>query len=275
MSGLADLQSCGTTTVNYLEPGEQNPFFDVKSQSENRIAFDPRAVPIHDARPIAGEVTLERDGFKLLRYATRLRREDFRTPQYVTSVYLREIERAIQDATGAELVVAANAPIVRLNSEDAEQQNLVKPAAIAHADYTAVTLRELMAQDLPIAAPGFRQFKRVVAYQTWRVLSPPPQDNTLMFCDPASVDPQDLMVGTFLAPPQMVMLEFKVARYNPAHRWCFVSGLGADELLLFKGFEAGCDERLNVLHGGFPVPNSGSTTPRESVEARAYAFFRD
>jgi hypothetical protein len=32
---------------------------------------------------------------------------------------------------------------------------------------------------------------------------------------------------------------------------------------------------MNVLHGGFQVPVSGSTGPRESVEARAFAFFRD
>lgn len=65
-------------------------------------------------------------------------------------------------------------------------------------------------------------------------------------------------------------------RYNPAHRWFYFPNLERDELLLFKGFEGDGDDKQNVLHGAFSLPDiPRGVPPRESIETRAFAFFRD
>lgn len=271
------LPAGGSTTMNYLGEMDGVPFVDVANPANARMALQPCTIAVTDARPLAGELSLDRQGFTLVTHQSRLRPEDFANAGHVESVYLREMERVVQDVTGADLVISARQPLVRLNRPEDGSGKYVRPAPLAHSDYTQFTLDRQLGYEAPLEAPAFSAFKRVVAYQTWRALSPPPQDNTLMFCDAATVAIADRVRSEFVTPPPYAeTLEFYMYRYNPQHRWYYFPDLQFGELLLFKGFEGDEPGKLNVLHGAADIPGvAGPCVPRESIETRAFAFFRD
>jgi hypothetical protein len=258
--------------MNYLGAMEGTPFVDVQNRGRDRLSLETHRVGFTDARPIAKQLSLDREGFRLLRHGTSLSRADFQDRELVERVYLREMEQVVKAETGADRVVSALGPLLRFSGE---RKNAVKPAAIAHSDYSEYTLRTQIAFQLDLSAPEFRDYRRIVAYQTWRALSPPPQDNTLALCDSRTVAVADRVLSKFdVTEPRSATLEFYMYRFNPAHRWYFFSDLTIDELVIFKGFEGDGADRQNVLHGGFNLPPSPNAVPRESIESRTFAFFK-
>jgi hypothetical protein len=259
--------------INYIGAMDQRPMVDVDDPANNRIVVDPRMVRFVDARPIADTLSLDVEGFKLVRHETAMR--NFHDPAEVEAVYLREMAQVVQRESGADLVISALGPLLRQNDPSVERA--IPPAPLAHSDYTALTLRTQLGFQIDLTAPEYRGYKRIIAYQTWRALSPPPQDSTLAFCDARSVSVRDRTLANFkISSPRTALLEFYMYRHNPAHRWFYFPNLERDELLVFKGFEGDEDDRQNVLHGAFFLPACpDDVAPRESIETRAFAFFRD
>lgn len=260
------------SAINYIADMSGRPYVDVEGRANSIIATEAHEVEFIDARPLAEDLALDVQGFKLVRHQTAVR--DFHDPAEVEGLYLREMADLVKAQTGADHVISALGPLLRLN--DPAKAQAVPPAPLAHSDYTDFTLRTQIGFQADLQSPELRDYRRIVAYQTWRVLSPPPQDSTLAFCDARSVHPRDRVLSNFSTViPRRAMLEFYMYRYNPAHRWYYFPNLERDELLLFKGFEGDGDDRQNVLHGAFSVPGCPpGSVPRESIETRAFAFFR-
>jgi len=259
------------STMNYLGPMQETPFVDVQNRGRDRLSLESHRIRLTDARPIAESLSLDREGFRLLRHRTSLSRDDFQDRDNVERVYLREMADVVKAETGADRVVSALGPVLRFSGD---RKNAVKPAAIAHSDYSEYTLRTQMGFQLDLSAPEFADYRRIVAYQTWRVLSPPPQDNTLALCDSRTVTVDDRVLSKFdVLEPRSATLEFYMHRFNPAHRWYYFSDLTSDELIIFKGFEGDGPQCQNVLHGGFNLPARPDAIPRESIETRTFAFF--
>src|SRR5689334_4782181 len=89
-------------------------------------------VRIHDARPIARELSLDRQGFILTQHDTSVR--DFYNEDEVRDVYYREMEHLVKEATGAAKVVVFDHTI-RV-ADQAVAQKLRAPVQIVHNDYT-------------------------------------------------------------------------------------------------------------------------------------------
>ena len=200
---------------------------------------------------------------------------DFHDPDELKAVYLREMEEVVQQQSGADRVISAVVPVLRLN--DPKNERVYQAGPLAHSDYTEFTLRTQLGYQVDLSAPEFRNYKRIIAYQTWRALSPPPQDSALAFCDPRSVSVRDRVLSKFtLSIPRPGVLEFYIYRYSPSHRWFYFPDMRRDELLIFKGFEGDEADKMKLVHGAFTVPGCPEgTPPRESVETRTFAFFRD
>src|SRR5262252_6180370 len=95
---LADMNYLGAMSErprNYtFEPPAGVPWSNVVNET--------RAVTIHDARPVAGQVSLDANGFALLGHASAVR--DFFDDEEVKRVYYPEVERLVKQATGADRV---------------------------------------------------------------------------------------------------------------------------------------------------------------------------
>src|SRR6266851_3899748 len=139
-SGLHNRISETAATVraplNYLAPMDEAPYTYAyeapKGVPPTNRKTAKEIVPIHDARPIADKLTLDREGFAFVREASAVR--DFYDDDEVRRVYYPECERILMRATGATRVVVFD-HIVR-NSALAGKNGIKLPAKGVHNDYT-------------------------------------------------------------------------------------------------------------------------------------------
>jgi hypothetical protein len=92
--------------MNYLGPMSERPrnytFEPPAGTAWSNVVNETREVAIHDARPVAGQVSLDANGFALLGHASAVR--DFFDDEEVKRVYYPEVERLVKQATGADRV---------------------------------------------------------------------------------------------------------------------------------------------------------------------------
>jgi hypothetical protein len=108
--------------------------------------------------------------------------------------------------------------------------------------------------------------------QTWRALSPPPQNFPLAFCDASSLSEQDFL-DTYYRNYGVTHKGW-VLHHNPAHRWYYMPDMTADEFFLFTGYDSKTHHRPWSAHAAFDNrPAYPDAKPRESVESRFYVYY--
>ena len=128
-----------------------------------------------------------------------------------------------------------------------------------------------------MAGLKMRPYRRIVAYQTWRALSEPPQDFPLALTDSRSVEPGQYVVMENITGPREQLGAVGDSRMAlPGnHTWYYFSGLTSREVIVFKGYDTANPEGLNVYHASFDnrraEPNAH---PRASIETRMLAFWK-
>jgi hypothetical protein len=162
---------------------------------------------------------------------------------------------------------------LRSGDESEREAKLVRePVLSAHNDYTEWSgpqrVRDLLPDEAEILLAG-----RFAIIQVWRAINQPIQANPLTVADAQSVAFEDLMVAE-RRYPNRVGQTYRL-RYNPAHRWFYFPEMRRDEALVFKVFDSAKDGRARFTpHTSFDDPGSpAGAPPRQSIEARALAFF--
>ena len=263
--------------INYLDQmGVRSRFYAVDYSRDN-LVLRSEAVPIRDARQVAGPASLDREGFTLRPHRTTV--ADFRDQEQVQRIYLPEIEWFMLDLTRAAKVIMTGGAVLRFGERSPEFGSRVntRPARFTHVDYTPVSAPGLLKSALERGSFQPRAGQRYAGYNIWRVLSEPPQDVPLAVCDARSVAPQDLVPGDaiFDAPgaPEWGF-EAYLVRHNPAHRWSYFSNMDRNELLVFKAYDTDPTRPIRVPHCAFDDPSCPpGVPPRASVEVRCFAFF--
>lgn len=278
---LADQCPTLASAVNYLGDMEEFPVFYSENYQNNNLNLEEHRITVRDARAIRDRLSLERDGFVLVDNASRMR--DFRDSGEVERVYQPESRRLITELTGASLAVATGA-VLRwgeraVQSGSGETINS-RPARFVHVDYSRESFNDFARMHLDTAGvddPKTWLGKRYVAYNIWRVLTPPPQDVPLGICAANSTAPEDVVTGDAVidAPGQP---EFRFGsslyRYNPRHRWFWFSDMHPGEALVFKAFDTDRQRLQGCPHSAFNAPDvAEDVTPRASAEIRVYAWF--
>jgi hypothetical protein len=226
-------------------------------------------VRIHDARPIAGALSLDREGFVLRRHDTAVR--DFYDEREVKDVYYPEIERLVQDATGAARIVVFDHTI-RV-AERAVERGLRAPVQIVHNDYTDKSGPQRVRDLLPPDEAAARLQRRFVEINVWRPIAGPVRMFPLALADASSLAPEDLVTTDLVYSDRTG--EILHGRYNPAHRWYYFPEMRRDEAVLIKCYDSVTDGRARFsLHSAFEDPTTpADAPPRESIEVRTFAFF--
>ncbi len=276
MAAIAAAPTDVRATINYAGEIDGRARFDVADMSRTNMAFVPAEVDIQDARTLKYPPSLDREGFTLARHRSAVCHS--RDMAEIDAVYHREVAGLIAELTGADLVLPQRTGLLVRRGERAKEQTWAKPARFAHLDYTreSVGIFTGWVRDWEGVDPG--PHARMAIYQTWRATSAPPQDNTLALCDSRSLAPEDFVVfdavlGNTGAPGEM--FESRLCRPSAAHRWLYYSNLRDDELMLFKAYDSDPARPSDVPHTAFDNPAAGEDAiPRESLEARFFAFFR-
>jgi hypothetical protein len=225
-------------------------------------------VRVHDARPIAGRLDLDREGFVLARHDTAVL--DFYDEAELRDVYYKEVEQLVMAQTGATKVVIFDHTI-RV-AERAVARGLRAPVQLVHNDYTEKSgpqrVRDLLGDEAPS-----RLRRRFAEYNVWRPIAGPVRMMPLALVDAASIAPGDLVTADLVYRDRTG--EIYHGLYNPDHRWFYFPEMKRDEAVLIKCYDSRTDGRARFsLHSAFDDPTTPQDTPpRESIEVRSFAFF--
>jgi hypothetical protein len=224
------------------------------------------SVPIHDARPLIKDLSLDREGFALVRNRTAVL--NFYNEEEVRAVYYPEVERLVKEATGATKVVVFAHDVRSPVHAKAGVKGVREPVAPVHNDYTIKSgpehVRELMDAD----EAEERLKHRFAEINVWRPIKGPVQSTPLAVCDSRSIAQNDLV-------PTDLKHEVYMVRFSPRHRWFYFPKMGTNEVLLIKGFDSMEDGRARfTAHAAFEDPTVPASAPaRESIEARVLVFY--
>jgi len=258
------------TRMSFSGPVEGRARVDVPNWSNSNMALERHDLRIHDARPIAGSLSLDREGFTLIRNETGVTAESDMAAEGLG--YLAAVAETLAGMTGASLVLPQGPGLLkRANAEGA-----VRPAHFVHMDYTTAAAHKWVEWTESWEGRPLRHYPRFAVLQTWRCFTPPPCDNTLALCDASSIDERDCIVfDAAMREPYDTpgyTFESQFAKFNPGQRWYYFSDLSPDELIVFKGFDSDPGWHAQPLHNSIDLPGT-EAAPRVSVETRSFAFF--
>ncbi|HTM62487.1 MAG TPA: CmcJ/NvfI family oxidoreductase, partial [Burkholderiales bacterium] len=218
----------------------------------------------------ARDLALEKNGFVLVEHRTAMR--DFFDAKELKQVYYPEVEALIKRVAGANRVIVFDHTL-RSGSETERETKLIRePVLSAHNDYTEWSgpqrVRDLMGDEAEKLLE-----RRFAIIQAWRAIADPIRSNPLAMTDARSVAPDDLLIAE-RRYPNRIGQTYRL-KYNPAHRWFYFPEMRRDEAIVFKVFDSLKDGRARFTpHTSFDDPSTpAGAPPRQSIEARAIAFF--
>jgi len=223
-------------------------------------------VAIRNGRLIAKELTLDAQGFVLLRHQTGV--VNFYDEQEVRAVYYPEVERLLKGARGAIKVVVFAHDVRSILRAGKGEKGVREPVAAVHNDYTIKSGPEHVRELLEADEAEERLKNRFVEINIWRPIRGPVQSTPLAVCDSRSIAQEDLV-------PTDLKHEVYMVKFSPKHRWFYFPDMETNEVLLIKGFDSIEDGRARfTAHAAFEDPTAPSFAPaRESIEARALVFY--
>jgi hypothetical protein len=271
-----DEQATVEAELNYLVPMANRPrnyaCDPPAGVARSNAAYEPHRLPIHDARTISQDVSLDREGFAILRHRSAVR--DFWNDEDVRRTYYPEVESLVKQATGADRVFIFDHTTRRhVPGAEDRRDSVRQPAWRVHVDHTARSGPQRVRDLLPEEAEGLLR-GRVQIINLWRPIRGPVQDAPLAVCDARSVSPNDLVPADLVYRDRIG--ETYAVTYNPGHRWFYQSAMTPEEALLIKCFDSRTDGRARFApHCAFRHPGAPADAPkRESIEVRTLVFHR-
>jgi hypothetical protein len=232
-----------------------------------------RRVEIANGRE-ARDLALDANGFVLVEHRTAVR--DFFDPEELKRVYYPEVVALIRRVAGASRVVVFDHTLRSGSEGEREAKLLREPVLSAHNDYTEWSGPQRV-RDLMGAQAEELLNRRFAIVQVWRAAyanaADPIRSNPLAMADARSVAPEDLLVAE-RRYPNRVGQTYRL-KYSPRHRWFYFPEMRRDEAIVFKVYDSAKDGRARFTpHTAFDDPTTPpGAPPRQSIEARALAFF--
>ena len=276
MDGLANLDAPGVVApLNFTEPMAEKPYSynyePPPGVPVRNTRGETHAVKIIDARPLNDQLSLDREGFRLVRHPTAAR--NLYDDEEIARVYYPECAELIKQATGASRVHVFD-HIVRNAALSAKGNQIKQPAGRVHNDYTEWSgpqrVRDLMGAE---AEALLRH--RVAEINVWRPIRGPLLRSPLALCDASTLSEENL-VGSDLRYPDRTGETYAVT-YNPDQRWYYFPRMQADEAVLIRCYDSARSGAARFsAHGAFDDPQTPPDAPaRESIEVRALVFFEE
>jgi hypothetical protein len=262
-------------SLNYIAESSAKPVYyayEPPVGTPTRTAtLSPRTVPIRNGWTVCKDLSLDRQGFELVRHSTDV--HDFYDAEEVRGVYYPEVERLLKNATGADKVVIFDHQVRCSYLAQRGEKNARGYAWTVHNDYTAKSGPRRVRDHLPAEAAEELLKNRFAEINVWRPIRWPIESSPLAVCDAGSIEPEDF-VPSDLVYPDKVGETYRFT-YNPKHRWFYFPRMQRDDVILLKCYDSKEDGRARfTAHTAFEDPTSPpNANPRESVEVRALVFW--
>ena len=214
--------------------------------------------------------SLDRNGFVFVEHKTAV--DDFFAPDALKSVYYPEVAALIRKISGAKRVQVFDHTLRSGDEGEREAKLIREPVLSAHNDYTEWSGPNRVRELLPDEAERLLK-SRFAIIQVWRAINQPIESNPLAVADAMSIAPEDLLIAE-RRYPHRVGQTYRL-KYSPQHRWFYFPRMRRDEALVFKVYDSEKDGRARFTpHTSFVDPTTPpGAPPRQSIEARALAFF--
>jgi hypothetical protein len=274
MDGLAVTELKGVLApLNFIEPMAEKPYsynyepppgVPLRNTKE-----ETRQVTVFDARAVGDRLSLEREGFVLLRHPTAA--TDLYDDEQIRTLYYPECARLIQEHTGARRVYVFD-HIVRNAARMAKGGTIKGYAGRVHNDYTAWSAPQRVRDLMGVEAEELLK-RRYAEINVWRPIRGPLLRSPLALCDATTLAEENLVASELRYPDRTG--ETYAVTFNPAQRWYYFPKMTADEVVLIRCFDSAREGAARFsAHGAFDDPNTPEDAPpRESIETRALVFF--
>ena len=259
--------------LNFIGRQKAKPVFHSAALTGGKMKYffenEVHTVLISDMRDIAETLSIDHEGFELLRHTTAA--EDLYDDDTIEQVHHPEIEALLRRRFGANRVVVFD--VTRRSDGGAGAQNpdgLRGPATRIHVDYTAKSgprrVRDLLGEDeaARLAASG----ARIIQVNIWRPIRGPVVRSPLVLADASSVQQEDLIATDQVFPDRIG--EIYNLAYASSQNWYYAPLMTSDEVLLIKGWDSLDDGRARFTpHSAFNLPETPEDAlARESIEVR-------
>jgi hypothetical protein len=276
MDGLAIADLKGVLApINFTQPMAEKPYSynyePPPGVAPRNTKEEAHTVKVLDARQVADKLSLDREGFILLRRPTAAK--DLYDEAEVTGVYYPECARLIKEATGAVRVQVFD-HIVRNAARMAKGSQIKGYAGRVHNDYTAWSAPQRV-RDLMGAEAEDLLRHRYAEINLWRPIRGPLLRSPLALCDAQTLSEENLVASELRYPDRTG--ETYAVTYSPTLRWFYFPKMEADEVILIRCFDSARSGAARFsAHGAFDDPETPpDAPPRESIETRALVFFAD
>lgn len=272
---IAEISPAIEAMLNYLidtgdKPASYGGVSTAVADQKRKGKYQEHKMPVFDGRAIADHLSLEREGFILVKHETQVK--DFFDQAEVRSVYYRETERLVQQLSGARRVLVFDHTLRSADSAVRDAKQISGPVRNAHNDYTEWSGPQRVRDLLPDEAEELLK-RRFAVIQTWRPIRKPVEREPLAIADARSIGTNELVPSSRVYPDRVG--EVYHCTFNPAHRWYYFPKMQRNEAMVFKCFDSMKDGRARwTAHCAFDDPTSPpDAPPRESIEMRTLAFF--
>ncbi|KAI0923396.1 hypothetical protein AcV5_008958 [Taiwanofungus camphoratus] len=267
-----------STTLNYYTPiGEEAPYSYAYEPPEGKplhnIGIDTRPAVIHDVRGQEKSVSLDTTGFQFVKHVSA--EKEFEHEEAIKTTYYKEVEELLKKEAGAQRVfifdhTIRRKPVDSLNVPS--KPGLTRgPAERVHIDQTFDAAVKRVQYHLSDEAEELLK-GRVRIINVWRPIQNPVAHRPLAVSDWRYLDTTHDLVPARLIYPHREGSTFSV-RYNPNHKWYYLSGQTPDEVLLIKCYDSEVDRARLTPHAAFLDPTSPPEAPhRQSIEVRCLVF---
>lgn len=259
--------------LNFIDPAGPRPTNYMYQPAEG---VPPRTgsylrftVPIYNVRPMLNELSLDREGFEIVRQESKVR--NFFDETEVRAIYYPEVERLVREHTGAVKVYVFDHNVRNRAKAQAREDGAREPVKFAHNDYTLKSGPQRVRDLLPDEAEALLK-NRFAVINVWRPISGPVEESPLAVCDGRSMSPDDFVRQDLLYRDRTG--EVYAVAHNPKQRWCYFPHQRKEEVLLLKCYDSDPNRLRFTAHSAFEDPTSPpNAAPRESIEVRTLVFF--
>jgi len=249
-------------TLTY-DPGDDRP--------RARINNEPHDVRITNLRPIQGRLSLDREGFQIVRHKSAVR--DLWDEAQTMALGHPEAAEIVKAATGASRVVVYDHTLRRRQDgvRDRTPGQVRQPAGKVHVDQTVLSgpqrVRDIMGDAAEDLLKG-----RAAIINVWRPIAHVARDWPIAVADAGSIERGDLLASDLVFPLRKG--EIYYLAHNEGQRWYYAPDLAPDEAILIKCWDSDTSVAQFAPHTGFDDPTTpDGTPPRESIEFRTIAFW--
>ncbi|KXT00841.1 hypothetical protein AC578_982 [Pseudocercospora eumusae] len=200
---------------------------------------------------------------------------DFHDERKIREVYFKELEHHLQDFLNAKEVRFFRYGIrkrhVTFPVSSGQEYDFAQPTVIAHVDATSTSTWDEMLRQFG-HRPGALHPARFQWVNVWKPLRGPVNDWPLCFCDPATIDVQDMETTDMVYPDYFT--ENLSLRFNSAQKWYYLSDHQPDEIIIFKQSDSDPSAVGGVPHCSFANPKASCDELPRNLIANTWHVLR-